>query len=321
MRCTFILSLIIGISTIPATAQDDLGRLFGDSLARERDLPVIATFKSPRIINGQSNETIHKHDLLFVVMHRFGDIAGDFGGTKSFFGLDNSTDILIGFDYGISDRLSAGFGRAKGAPNGTSTDQNQLFYIHTKYRLLRQTGNDRMPFSVTLFGNSVVSATEKHDLSTSDASFQKFDDRMSYLAQMIIARKFSDNLSLALSPTYLRRNYVSYMDMNNLFALGIGGRMKVSPRMAVVIDYFLSFRSQSSKDYFRIEKDFRFYNPLGAGLEIETGGHVFNLSFMNSTAILENQFIPATSSSWGKGGFRWGFSITRTFRILDRMQN
>ncbi|WP_423129557.1 DUF5777 family beta-barrel protein [Gaoshiqia sp. Z1-71] len=321
MRFTFLLLILIGICAIPAAAQDDPDRLFHGDEAEERSLAVVATFKSPRIINGQSNETIHKNDLLFTVMHRFGDIAGDFGGARSFFGLDNSTDILVGFDYGISDRLSAGLGRAKGAPNGTSTDQNQLFYIHTKYRLLQQTGNDRMPFSVTLFGNSVVSATEKREQTTSDAGFQKFGDRMSYVAQVIIARKFSNNLSLALSPSYIRRNYVSYMDMNDLFALGLGGRMKISPWMAVVIDYFLSFRSQESKDYFREEKDFRLYNPLGAGLEIETGGHVFNLSFMNSTAILENQFIPATSSSWGKGGFRWGFSITRTFAMSDKSKS
>ena len=304
--CIFNLSL---------TAQDDLSQLFSDSVSRDEHLPVAATFKSPRIINGQSNETIHKNDLLFVVMHRFGDIAGDNGGIKSFFGLDNSTDILIGFDYGITDRLSVGTGRAKGTPNGTSTDQKEMFYVNAKYRLLQQTADERMPFSVTLLGNSAVSATEKREVSTSDASFDKFGDRMSYLAQMIITRKFSDNLSLAFSPTYVRRNYVTFMDMNNLFALGMAGRMKVSPRMALVVDYFLTFRSKESKDYFSEQKDFKFYNPLGIGLEVETGGHVFNLSFMNSTAILENQFIPSTSSSWGDGEFRWGFSITRTFTL------
>lgn len=312
-----IILLFTCIYSLPLVAQEDLSALFADSAAEKKHLPVIATFKSPWIINGQSNETIHKNDLLFVVKHRFGDIAGNNGGLKTFFGLDNSTDILIGFDYGLSDQWSIGLGRAKGAPNGTSTHQRQLFYVNTKYRMVQQTVDDHVPFSVSLFGNAVVSTMEKLDLATSDASFQKFGDRISYVAQAIVTRQFSDKLSLALSPTYVRRNYVPFQDMNNLFALGIGTRMKFSPWMALVVDYFISFRSQESKDYFLEKHEFEFYNPLGVGLEIETGGHVFNLSFTNSTAILENQFIPGTSSSWTDGEFRWGFSITRTFTLKD----
>ena len=208
--------------------QDDLSKLFEDVAPKNEKLPVIATFKSPQIINGQSNETMHKHDLLFVVMHRFGDIAGSSGGMQTFYGLDNSSDILIGFDYGISDRWSLGFGRTKGAPN-TITSQKQLFYVKTKYRLIRQSTDNRIPVSVTLFGNSVASGMARQTRDpTSDADFQKFADRLSFVSQAIITRKFSNNFSLALSPTYVRRNYVSFMDMNNMFGLGIGGRMKVT---------------------------------------------------------------------------------------------
>lgn len=314
---TLIFIIVACFGSAPVMAQVNLEQLFKDSVAGTESLPVLETFKSPRLINSQSNETIHKHDLLFVVMHRFGDFAGKNGGTKTFFGLDNSTDILIGFDYGISDDLNIGIGRAKGAPNGVSTDQAQIYYFKSKYRMLRQT-NQGMPFSLTLFGNAAVSGMKKRDLVTSDATFSDFGDRMSFVAQTILARKFSEDLSLTLLPTYVRRNYVTFMDKNNMFALGIGGRVKVSKWMAVVADYFIAFRDQDTKDYFLQEKDFRFYNPLGVGLEIETGGHVFNFSFTNSTAILENQFIPGTSSSWTKGGFRWGFSITRTFSLFNK---
>lgn len=312
---TFI--LFVFVCSLSLKAQDDLSKLFNDVASNKEKLPVIATFKSPQIVNGQSNETMHKHDLLFVVMHRFGDIAGSSGGMQTFYGLDNSSDILIGFDYGISYRWSLGFGRTKGASN-TITSQKQLFYVKTKYRLIRQSTDNRIPVSVTLFGNSVASGMAKQTRDpTSDSDFQKFADRLSFVSQAIITRKFSDNFSLALSPTYVRRNYVTFMDMNNIFGLGIGGRLKVSRRMAVIADYFLSFRSQESKNYF-LQQKFRFYNPLGVGLEMETGGHVFNFIFTNSTAILENQFIPSTSSSWTKGGFRWGFSISRTFTLSKK---
>lgn len=299
-------------------AQEELSKLFPDLNEKKEKNPVTATFKSPQIINGQSSETMHRHDLRFVVMHRFGDIAGTYGGVQTFYGLDNSSDILIGFDYGLTDRLSLGVGRAKGSPNGTNTDQKQLFYLNGKFRLIRQSTNNKMPFSVTLFGNGVSSGMTSQTTVNSDADFQKFSDRLSYTAQAIISRKFSENLSVALLPTYVRRNYVSFMDMNNIFALGLGGRMKLTHRMAFILDYFMSFRSQKSKDYFLQQKGFRFYNPLGVGLEMETGGHVFNFIFTNSTAILENQFIPSTSSSWTKGGFRWGFSISRTFTLGEK---
>lgn len=310
--------LISLISAGPLTAQDDLSKLFNDSTARSKQVPVVATFKSTQIINGQSNETIHKHDLVFIVQHRFGDIAGTNGGIKNFFGLDNSSDILIAFDYGISDRLSMGTGRAKGAPNGTSTSIKQLYYLNLKYRLLRQTTNDRIPFSITLFANTAASAMSKLDLAISDADFQDFSDRLSGVGQIIIARKFTDAFSLAVLPTYVRRNYVQFMDLNNLFALGIGGRFKFTQSMALVIDYFLPFRSKESKSYYSEERDFNFYHPLGIGLEIETGGHIFHLSFTNSTAVLENQFIPSTSSNWTSGAFRWGFSISRTFTLSKK---
>lgn len=309
-----ILLLIVLLTGTTAWAQQEMDKMMDDISPKNEKPAVSATFKSPQIINGQSSEIVHHHDLLFVVMHRFGDIAGDFGGVHTFYGLDNSSDILIGFDYGLSDRWSLGVGRVKGSPNGTNTSQKQLFYLKTKYRLTRQT-EQGMPFSVTLFGNAVASGMEKEKLATSDADFQKFSDRMSFVAQAIFARKFSDNLSLALLPTYVRRNYVTFMDMNDLFSLGIGGRMKLTHRMSVIADYFLSLRSQQSRDYFLQQKGFHFYNPLGLGLEMETGGHVFNFIFTNSTAILENQFIPSTSSSWTKGGFRWGFSISRTFTL------
>jgi len=311
--------LFFFVCSLSVKAQDDLSNLMDKLQPKKVKSPVTATFKSLQIINAQSNETMHKNDLRFVVLHRFGDIAGTFGGMKpNFYGLDNSTDILIGFDYGLSDRWSLGLGRTKGA-TGRNTSQKQLFYLNTKYRLIRQSTNNNMPISVTLFGNGILSGMDKLPDVTTDADFQKYSDRMSYDAQVIITRKFSDNFSLALLPTFVRRNYVSFMDMNNMFALGIGGRMKITHRMAVIADYFLSFRSQESKNYFLQQKNgFKFYNPLGLGLEMETGGHVFNFIFTNSTAILENQFIPSTISSWFKGGFRWGFSISRTFTLSKK---
>lgn len=324
------LYLILGLLTsylsflsIPALAQDKgLAQLFADSTLIPERQPVINTFKSPVIVNAQSNETLHKHDLVFNISHRFDDIAGNNGGVKTFFGLDNSTDIKIFFEYGISDKLTVGIGRAKGAPefryiNVPFNSISQLWEGKIKYRLLQQTTDNHIPVAVTLFANAVVSSRSSDPSPSSDAHFQNFSDRWGFTGQVIFARKFSERLSIALLPTYIRRNYTAFMDENNFYALGLGGRWQFNPHMAIIVDYFIPFRSQDSKDYFA-ENGIKFYAPLSVGWEIETGGHVFHIDFTNATAILENQFIPYTTRKWGKGEFRWGFNISRTFTLFSK---
>jgi hypothetical protein len=288
-------------------AQDDLSKMFGkDSVSNG---PVIATFKSTRIINAQSNETLKKGELDFRVAHRFGDAAGDAGGSKTFFGMDNSTDIRIAFEYGITDRLMVGVSRAKGSGNFS-----QLYEGLAKFKVLQQTMDNRIPLGITVFGNAVVSAMKSSDVESDANHFDNFSSRMSYTGQVILSRKFGNILSLAVLPTYIHRNRVVHMDVNDMFAVGVGGRLRFSKRLALVVDYFLPFREQASKDYFE-GRGVKFYNPLGVGLEIETGGHVFSVNFTNSTAILENQFIPETTSTWLEGQFRWGFNISRRFSL------
>ncbi|UYQ93215.1 DUF5777 family beta-barrel protein [Chitinophaga horti] len=303
--------ILFAACLLPAAcyAQDDLSGMFKDSA--KRSLPVIATFKSTRIINGQSNETLGKNELDFRVGHRFGDMAGSNGGAKTFFGMDNSTDIRIAFEYGVSDNLTVGIGRSKGSGN-----LSQLYEGLVKYRLLQQTTDNRIPLAITLFGNAVVSAMESAEEEASPAYFGKFSDRMSYTAQAVLARQFGHAFSLAVLPTYVHRNRVGYADMNGMFALGVGGRLRFTNRLALVVDYFVPFRDQASKDFAKTQ-GMEYYNSLGVGLEIETGGHVFHVNFTNSTATLENQFIPETTSTWTNGQFRWGFNISRRFD-LDR---
>jgi len=288
-------------------AQDDLSKMFGkDSVSGG---PVIATFKSTRIINGQSNETLKKGELDFRVAHRFGDLGGDAGGSKTFFGMDNSTDIRIAFEYGITDRLMVGVSRAKGSGNFS-----QLYEGLAKFKILQQTMDNRIPLAITVFGSAVVTGMKSSEVESDANYFDNFSSRMNYTGQVILSRKFGNILSLAVLPTYIHRNRVVHMDVNDMFAVGVGGRLRFSKRLALVVDYFLPFREQASKDYFE-GRGVKFYNPLGVGLEIETGGHVFSVNFTNSTAILENQFIPETTSTWMEGQFRWGFNISRRFSL------
>lgn len=306
-----ILFILLCLTSTSSFAQEDLEKLLNTENPKSEK--VKATFKSGNLINLKTTETIHRHEMDFRVDHRFGDIAGSAGGGKNFFGLDNSTDIRIGFDYGLLDNLNIGIARAKGA-----TEVRQLVEGNVKYRFIEQTVDNSIPVSVAFFGSTTVSAMHASEDKLSAASFEDFNDRLSYVTQLIIARKFSSNLSLTVIPSYLHRNYTAYNDQNDLFAIGIGGRAKVSNRVALVADYTFPFRKSSNKKYREDVSGQRYYNALGVGLEMDTGGHIFHLNFTNATAIQESQFISETNSSWSKGQFRWGFSIARRFNFTKK---
>lgn len=305
---TCCLALVLfGYKLSTASAQDSLANMLE---MPKVSAPVSATFKSPKLINIHTIETVHKNELDFRVDHRFGDIAGNAGGIKNFYGLDQSTDIRIGFDYGLSDRLNIGLARAKGF--GVVT---QLYEGSIKYRLFTQTSDDRLPVSVTLFGSSTVSAAKASTDPTLANAFNRFSDRLTYVVQAVLARKFSPNFSFLLMPSYVHRNFTAFGDQNDLFAMSVGGRIKITKRMAFVADYTLPFRDKSKKAYFETVSAQQFYNVLGAGLEFDTGGHIFHLNFTNATAIQESQFITNTNTTWTKGQYRWGFSIARRFSL------
>lgn len=275
----------------------DLDSLMQDlDSVQENDL-VLSTFKSPKLVLLQTNETQPKQNLTFWIFHRFGDIGGEFGGSHTLFGLDNASDIHIGFDYGITDALTIGVGRSR---------FNETYNLQGKLRLIRQR-HEGTPVSLTLFAQSSW-ITRKEFVPN---EFREETDRISHFFQLILARKFSPSLSLMLNPGYLARpQAMDPQDQNNFFVLGMGGRLKLTKRLSLIADYTivngLDRPDDLATDYF---------NPLGIGLEIETGGHVFSLNFQNAPYITENNFIPYTQKSWSDGGVRFGFSISRNFYL------
>jgi hypothetical protein len=256
-------------------------------------VPVIATFKSVKIVNMQTNETSRKRNLDFRVAHLFGNIGKESGGGyHNFYGLDQSNDIRIAFHYGITDRLMVGVSRAK---------RNETLEGLLKYRLLQQTEDDKMPLAVTLFGES--SMTTREDV---EGYYQNFAHRMTYCVQAIIARKFSPRLSFELVPSWVHRNIVDIADSNELFSVGAGVRWKFTRSAAIVADYFYNAWPSD-----RLYSE----NPLGVGVEIETGGHVFTIMFTNAIGILETDYLANTVDSWSRGGFKFSFNISRVFKL------
>lgn len=301
------------VTFFPVFGQDTL--LISETTAETGNRPV-KIFESEKAINANTTEVVGKGKMEFKVTHNFGDIGGTFGGLKNFFGLDNTTDVRIGFEIGLGNRLDLIVARAKGA-----SQQTKLWELGVKYQLLRQMENDPShPLSVAIFANTVAASNTAASADSLDHSFRTFGDRLSHTIQLIIAKKVG-KVSLQLNPTLVTRGYAMPDDQETIFAIGGALRVPITNNFNLVVDYFHPFRSSESKDSFAAQPvPVKFYDPLGVGLEIITPGHVFHLNFTNATEILENRFIPRTINSWGKGQFRWGFTISRSF-VLWRPRN
>lgn len=258
------------------------------------------TFYSTRIINGHSTETLRKGVMEFRVEHRFGDIAGDAGGVQTMFGFDNSSDIRIALEYGVTRDLMVGFGRSK----GTGVPYKSLLDGFVKYKILAQ---KKMGSPVTL--SALTTTSFSYMKASSDISqvnaFPKWQHRLAYTAQLNIARKFNDRISLALIPTMVHRNYVATDDLNTLFSIGGAARFGINSKMAILLEYYQVMH----------RKDVRGTNTNSLGIAFEwiTFGHNFTINLTNSKGFGETQFIPYTYEKWSKGQFRLGFCIGRKF--------
>jgi Membrane bound beta barrel domain (DUF5777) len=278
--------------------------------AGAQDKKPVEIFTSQKVINANTTETVGKGKMEFKVTHNFGDIGGSFGGLKNFFGLDNNVDVRIAFQTGIGKKMDLTFARSKGA-----SQQQRLWEMGLKYQLMQQIENDAShPLAIAVYANAVVASNKASSFPNQDHSYDGISERTSNVLQLILAKKIG-KVSVQLNPTFVTRGYAISYDQKSLFSLGGALRIPISGRFNFIVDYFHNFRSQSSKDSFLVKNNIRFYDPLGVGLEVVTGRHTFHLNFTNTTEILENRFIPRTITTWGKGQFRWGFTISRQFTV------
>lgn len=260
------------------------------------------TFSSTRIINGHSVETLGKGYMDMRIEHRFGDMAGDFGGWENMFGFDNLSDMRIALEYGITDDLMVGFGRSK----GTGFPYRSLLDGFVKYRVLRQKKNE-MPVSLTLIGGSFFTYMKASSDESQVNHFPKDAHRFSYFTQVNLGKHFGETLSLSIMPTYLHRNYVAANDMNDIFALGGAFRVKLFKRFALLGEYYHVFNTSD------LRPSDSYKNSLAVALEWFTFGHSFTINLTNSGGLGEAQFIPYTTENWLKGQFRFGFCVGRKF--------
>jgi hypothetical protein len=294
MLRTLSIALLLALSSPSFSQDDDLLSLLGETdLGPEY---TTAAFKSTRVINGHSVENTAHGVLDFRIGHRFGFVNGGLG---EFFGLDGAT-VRLGLDYGVTDRLVVGIGR--------SSFQKTLDGF-VKYKLMRQCDKGcETPFTLALVAASSMTTLQTSALPWYDPTRQDyFSHRMGYSFQLIIGRKFSESFTLQLNPGVVHRNLVATIDdPNDVFHISGAGRLKLSKRVALNAEYFYVLPGQLPELY---------RNSLSLGFDIETGGHVFQLHFTNSTAMFERGFITETTGDWGNGDIHFGFNISRVFTL------
>mgnify|MGYP002777116535 FL=1 len=294
----FIIFFLPACAVITAKAQDiDLDKMLEEEQKKEKKNKVqytVATFKTTRLINGHSIENTAPGILDLKIQHRFGQLNA---GLYELFGLDNAS-MRWGFDYGITPRLSVGFGR--------STYQKQ-YDAFVKYKILRQsTGRVTMPLSMSFVGSAMIQTLKWTDPNRENY----FSSRLYYAYQLLVARKFSENTSLQLMPTLVHHNLVPLAsDPNDIIAIGVGGRQKISKRVSLNVEYYYQLPQ------FKLSNT---TNSLSFGVDIETGGHVFQLHITNSPGMTERTFISENFGTWSNGDILFGFNISRVFSFKKK---
>lgn len=280
----FILSIAITVK-----GQDDLLNMLEEEIAQSDEVDyTYATFKTTRIINGQSVENTAGGHLNFIIGHRFGKIND---GVYEFFGLDQAT-IRLGVEYGITDWFNIGIGRSSFM---------KTLDGYMKFKMLRQSNN--FPFTVTAFTSAAMNGMKWSEPERENY----FSSRLSFAGQVLLARKFSNAFSLQLTPSYVHRNLVETKeDQNDIYALGVGGRLKLSNRVSLNAEYFYQLPGVNAD---------KTYNSVALGFDIETGGHVFQFQVTNSKGMIEQYFIPMTTGNILDGDIYFGFNINRVFTI------
>lgn len=278
-------------------SQDDLlSELEADV---EVDKTVIAAFKGLKVVNFESTKLASAKDLFFVVSHRFGTVKN---GIDDFFGLDNAVTQLK-FIYGINEWLNIGVARSSLLAK---------YGVHAKYRLASQQ-KDGFPFTLVGYNLVTVNTALDKDLLPN----LEFEDRLAYTTQLLVSSKVSEKLSLLLAPTFIHENLATrstqtladgtsrvFDEDNNQFAVGVGGRYKLTKRWSINADYGIHLNRNDNSS---------FKNPLSIGVDLETGGHVFQMHFTNAQAMFEEGYIIQGQGDWGDGDFFFGFNLSRVF--------
>lgn len=282
-------------------AQEDLLKMMEEE-APSKPTPVFATFKSTRLVNLHTNEQMKAKHLDFRIQHRFQPMQIDkenVYGLYNMFGVDGAV-MRLGFEYGVTDKLMMGFGRS---------NVGKTYDLMAKYKILQQSrGKKSMPISVNYFGNIGINTLEFADKTRNNF----FSSRLSFVNQLIITRKFNDYVSVAITPTMVHQNLVeTKAQSHDIYAVGLGASIKISRSARFNFEYIPRLNARNEKKL----DGTQYYDAFAFGLDVETGGHVFQLHFTNGAGLIEQQFLTQNTNKLALNTLRFGFNLSRVFSL------
>ncbi|NHE56343.1 DUF5777 family beta-barrel protein [Cyclobacterium plantarum] len=284
-----VISLIFYFLFLSTSAQDNLLDQLREENETEWNTPT-STFKAIRLINGHTVETREKGNLEFLISHRFGRINS---GAYQFFGMDQA-NMRLGLDYAWEDWLSLGIGR---------NSFNKVYDGFVKIRLYQQSqGKIKLPVTLVWLSNASINTIRRPEIP------MNLNRKLQYAHQLLVASKLNQKASIQLMPTYIHRNLVrERTDPNALLAMGAGVSYQIAKSIHLNIEYYHRFKEQENENT----------HPLAIGVDIETGGHVFQLHLTNAQQMTETGFIPSTTGDFFNGDIHFGFNITRNFQLKN----
>lgn len=288
MRIKKFFSFVFVFFTIGfASAQDDLLDQLNAEKSNVKDIETTA-FKGLQICNIQSTKLTTKGEWYMVISHRFGDLTL---GLDNFFGLDNAL-TKIGGIYGVTNWLSLG---------ATRHTYNKIYELTAKYKFADQVVNG---FPVTIVGYNTMDINTA--LSTDLYPNLQFTNRLAYSSQLLVSRKFSEALSFEVGGVYVHKNlFDESLELEDQYLVAVGGRCKLSKRLSVNLDYAYKVNQLANAPLYQ--------NPLTLGLDIETGGHVFQMVFSNSQPMNDVALFTNATGNWNGGSLYFGFNMYRVF--------
>jgi hypothetical protein len=296
-----ILIVLLSSAFLTAWSQEDLLKELEQSQKPETT-NVIQTFKGTRIINGQSVETKGKGELEFIFAHRFDKInSGSYGA----WGFDGFAMVRLGMEYGITDRLGVSIGR-------TFFYNNKMVDAYVRYKVAQQTeGASNFPVTITTIGTVTYQAyPNASDAASANILLPSTSDRMGYVLEVLVAHKFSSKFSAQVSPVFVHRNAViQAYENNDDYGVSVGARYKLTRSFSLIGEYQTRLNTKENSPY---------YNSAGLGVDIETGGHVFQLVFTNGLGLNPQTILTQTDGKIANGDIHFGFNVTRTFQLRKK---
>lgn len=281
-RILLTISLVIpAIQSFCQEADDETGKL-----------PVRSTFETTSLIDNPTIMGPVKGQLQLNILHRFGLINAN--GISDIFGIYAGSNIRMGLNYGITDRIMIGVG---------TTSVKKLQDVNWKVALVQQNRSGSVPISVSYFGNVGIDARAKEDIGLN--RFRELH-RFSYFNQIIVARKFTEAISLQVAPTFVYYNAVDTSYKNVNYGVSLGGRVKISDSKAIIFEYD---QPLSKAKY----ADFNAKPNLALGLEIGTATHAFQIFASTARGIVPQENFVYNQNDFSKGDFSFGFNITVRF--------